>query len=75
MDFLGLTTLTLIDDCVKLIEAQTGGCSSTSTAIPLDDPRTYELFTAGTHERPVPVRVGRACATSCSASSPTGSRT
>ncbi len=46
MDFLGLRTLTLIDNCVKMIEAQRG-VRIDPGAIPLDDARTYELFTAG----------------------------
>jgi DNA polymerase-3 subunit alpha len=46
MDFLGLRTLTLIDNCVKMIGAQTGVGIDPAT-IPLDDARTYELFTAG----------------------------
>jgi DNA polymerase-3 subunit alpha len=46
MDFLGLRTLTLIDNCVKMIEAQRGVRVEPS-AIPLDDARTYALFTAG----------------------------
>jgi DNA polymerase-3 subunit alpha len=46
MDFLGLRTLTLIDDCAKMIEAQTG-TRIQPDKIPLDDARTYELFTAG----------------------------
>jgi DNA polymerase-3 subunit alpha len=46
MDFLGLRTLTLIDNCVKMIEAQTGTLIDPA-AIPLDDVPTYALFTAG----------------------------
>src|SRR4029434_4379593 len=46
MDFLGLRTLTLIDHCVKMIEAQTGTLIDPA-AIPIDDARTYEMFTAG----------------------------
>jgi DNA polymerase III subunit alpha len=46
MDFLGLRTLTLIDNCVKMLEAQRG-VRIDPAAIPLDDARTYELFTAG----------------------------
>jgi DNA polymerase III subunit alpha len=46
MDFLGLRTLTLIDNCVKMIEAQRGVRIEPS-AIPLDDAKTYALFTAG----------------------------
>src|SRR5687767_4129149 len=46
MDFLGLRTLTLIDDCVKMIAAQTGVVIDPAQ-MPLDDAKTYELFTAG----------------------------
>jgi DNA polymerase-3 subunit alpha len=46
MDFLGLRTLTLIDNCVKTIEAQQG-VRLEPERLPLDDARTYELFTAG----------------------------
>src|SRR5438094_2637058 len=46
MDFLGLRTLTLIDNCVKMIEAQTG-TRIEPDKIPLDDAKTYEMFTAG----------------------------
>jgi DNA polymerase-3 subunit alpha len=46
MDFLGLRTLTLIDNCVKMIERQTG-TRIDPAAIPLGDAKTYELFTAG----------------------------
>jgi DNA polymerase-3 subunit alpha len=46
MDFLGLRTLTLIDNCVKMIEAQTG-TRIEPDQIPLDDAGTYQLFTAG----------------------------
>jgi DNA polymerase III subunit alpha len=41
MDFLGLTTLTIIDDALKLI-AQTRGVKLDLSAIPLDDKITYE---------------------------------
>ena len=41
MDFLGLTTLTVIDDCVKLIE-QTRGEKLDIEMIPLDDPETFK---------------------------------
>ncbi len=46
MDFLGLRTLTLIDNCVKMIEAQLG-IHIDPEKIPLDDARTFELFTRG----------------------------
>ena len=41
MDFLGLTTLTILDDALKLIE-QTGGQKMTLDDIPLEDQETYE---------------------------------
>jgi DNA polymerase-3 subunit alpha len=46
MDFLGLRTLTLIDNCVKMIQAQRG-VRIDPAAIPTDDAATYALFTAG----------------------------
>ncbi len=41
MDFLGLTTLTVIDDALKLIKL-TKGLTIDMATIPLDDARTYE---------------------------------
>src|ERR1700678_3691172 len=41
MDFLGLTTLTVIDDCLKLIE-QTRGQKLDIDSIPTDDEDTYK---------------------------------
>jgi DNA polymerase-3 subunit alpha len=46
MDFLGLRTLTLIDDCVKMLAAGKG-VKLDPDRIPTNDARTYELFTAG----------------------------
>ena len=46
MDFLGLRTLTLIDNCVKMIERQRG-IRIDPDRIPLDDGKTFELFAAG----------------------------
>jgi DNA polymerase III subunit alpha len=46
MDFLGLSTLTLIDDAVKEI-ARTTGAEVDIDAVPLDDARTYQLFSDG----------------------------
>ncbi len=40
MDFLGLATLTVIDDCIKLIE-RTRGLKLDIDMIPLDDPETF----------------------------------
>ena len=41
MDFLGLTTLTVIDDCLKLIKTTTGETIEMAM-VPLDDVKTYE---------------------------------
>jgi DNA polymerase-3 subunit alpha len=46
MDFLGLSTLTLIDDCVTNI-AETTGETITLATIPLDDAKTFQLFCDG----------------------------
>ena len=46
MDFLGLTTLTIIDDCVKLIE-KTRGEKLDLDELALDDPAAYELLCKG----------------------------
>jgi DNA polymerase-3 subunit alpha len=46
MDFLGLTTLTLIDDAIKLIEKR-HGVKLVLEDLPLDDPKAYEIFSRG----------------------------
>ncbi|MBK8920450.1 MAG: DNA polymerase III subunit alpha [Saprospirales bacterium] len=46
MDFLGLKTLTIIRDALRLIE-QNHGLQIDIDAIPLDDRKTYELYQAG----------------------------
>ncbi|HEY9391375.1 MAG TPA: DNA polymerase III subunit alpha [Mycobacteriales bacterium] len=46
MDFLGLRNLTIIDDCLKNIEANQGHRVSLET-LPLDDRPTYELLSHG----------------------------
>jgi DNA polymerase III subunit alpha len=46
MDFLGLTTLTVLSDAVKLIVANRGQAIDLET-LPLDDAPTYELFARG----------------------------
>ncbi len=43
MDFLGLSTLTLIDDCVKEI-AKTTGETLDIANLPLDDAKAYQIF-------------------------------
>src|SRR5688500_13869301 len=46
MDFLGLSTLTLLNDAVEEIRATTGDIIDRDT-IPLDDPKTYQVFSEG----------------------------
>ena len=46
MDFLGLSTLTLLDDAVKHIRATTG-IDVNLAQLPLDDAKTYQLFSEG----------------------------
>ncbi|HET9447338.1 MAG TPA: DNA polymerase III subunit alpha, partial [Steroidobacteraceae bacterium] len=46
MDFLGLSTLTLLDDAVKEIK-RTEGVDIDLEKIPMDDAKTYELFSNG----------------------------
>jgi len=46
MDFLGLSTLTLIDDCLKEIK-RTEAIDLDIDNIPLDDPKTYKVFAEG----------------------------
>jgi DNA polymerase-3 subunit alpha len=46
MDFLGLTTLTVIHDAVQSIAARTGTTIDVD-ALPLDDPETYRMVRSG----------------------------
>jgi DNA polymerase-3 subunit alpha len=46
MDFLGLTTLTLIQDALRLIEKR-HGVKIVPEDLPLDDPDTYQVFCKG----------------------------
>jgi DNA polymerase-3 subunit alpha len=46
MDFLGLKTLTIIKNAVQMVE-ENHGVKLDMDAIPLDDPKTYELFQRG----------------------------
>jgi DNA polymerase III subunit alpha len=46
MDFLGLSTLTLLDDAVAEIKRTTGETLDLAT-LPLDDEKTYQLFSEG----------------------------
>ncbi|CAF0689571.1 DNA polymerase III subunit alpha [Candidatus Methylacidithermus pantelleriae] len=47
MDFLGLKTLTVMQDCVELIRKETGNPHFSLEAVPLDDPKTFELLSLG----------------------------
>jgi DNA polymerase III subunit alpha len=49
MDFLALTTLTIIDDCLKSVERETGAIVDLAK-IPLDDPAALQLFAEGKTE-------------------------
>ncbi len=46
MDFLGLITLTILDDALKFVAKRTGTLPDLSL-IPLDDPEVYRLFAEG----------------------------
>ena len=46
MDFLGLSTLTLIQDCLAEIK-RTEGIELDIDTVPLDDPKTYKVFGEG----------------------------
>jgi len=46
MDFLGLSTLTLIRDCLDEI-ARTEGIDLDIDTVPLDDPKAYQIFSEG----------------------------
>jgi DNA polymerase-3 subunit alpha len=46
MDFLALTTLTIIDDTLSMLK-QHEEIHLNMDTLPLDDPKTYELFSAG----------------------------
>jgi len=46
IDFLALTTLTIIDDTLKMLK-QLAGVELDMDSLPFDDEKTYELFSAG----------------------------
>ncbi|MEO5589909.1 MAG: DNA polymerase III subunit alpha, partial [Gemmatimonadaceae bacterium] len=46
MDFLGLTTLTIIDDALKSIKSRTGSAPDLDT-LPLEDEETFRMLRAG----------------------------
>jgi DNA polymerase III subunit alpha len=70
MDFLGLTTLTIIDDCLKLI-LQTRGETDLDGKIPLEDAETYEKVFHKGQTSGVFQFESTACATCCAATSRT----
>ncbi len=43
-DFLGLTTLTILDLALAYVKRLDPACTLTLESIPLDDPQTYEIF-------------------------------
>ena len=47
MDFLGLTTLTVIHDALETIERADGEAARPRDAVPLDDAATYRMLRAG----------------------------
>ncbi len=47
MDFLGLRTLTVIDDAVRMIHENHPGTTIDINTTPLDDPEVYKLFAKG----------------------------
>jgi DNA polymerase-3 subunit alpha len=48
MDFLGLRTLTVIDDAVRMVEKNHPDTKIDINSIPLDDAEVYKLFATGT---------------------------
>jgi DNA polymerase III subunit alpha len=46
MDFLGLKTLTLIKDAIKIVKER-HGLQLDADVFPIDDTKTYELFQRG----------------------------
>ena len=70
MDFLGLATLTVITDCLKLIE-QTRGEKLDIEMIPLDDPETFSACFTPRSPRAYFSLSPAGCATFCAATSPT----
>ncbi len=54
MDFLGLKTLTVLDDALALIR-ENHGVDVDLDDLPMDDPKTLELFQRGGYGRHLPV--------------------
>ena len=58
MDFLGLRNLDVIEDAVEIIE-RSRGAQIDIEAIPLDDPKTFEMLSERRLDRRLPARVRR----------------
>ena len=74
MDFLGLTTLTH-DRGRAAADQKRHGVEIVPEDLPLDDAETYGRCSAKASRGRVPVRIARACATSCGAISRAGWKT
>ena len=71
MDFLGLTTLTLIDDALKMIEKR-HGVKLVLEDLPLNDPKSIRNFLQRLSRAAFSSSNRRACATFCGVTSRTG---
>ena len=58
-DFLGLTTLTILDWTCATSGALDPAFTLTLETLPLDDPAAYDIFRTGNTDRRVPVRIAR----------------
>ena len=58
-DFLGLTTLTILDWTLRYIKRLDPASDLRLETLPLDDRATYDIFKAGQYGRRVPVRIAR----------------
>ena len=57
MDFLGLRNLDVIEDAIEIIQPLARRASSTWSAIPIDDAKTYEMLATRRLDRRLPARV------------------
>ncbi len=73
-DFLGLTTLTILDWAVRYVKLL-GETEFDLETIPLDDPASYKLLHGGQHDRGVPVGIARHARPAHARRGPTASRT
>ena len=74
MDFLGLSTLTLINDALDEIK-RTDGIDLDIDTVPLDDAKTYQVFQRRRRPTASSSSRARACATCCARPSRSGSTT